>query len=231
MDHLFERGAEFPYSGSYNGYYALARSGVEEPMSTHADHYHTNFAYGRAAYSKGAVYLGQLDYIIGHETFRGAIKELHNQWKMKHPTDLDVIRLMERESGMVLDWYHEYFVNTTKTIDYSITTIEGTPESTNISLERIGLMPMPLDIHVVYADGSEEMFYIPLRIMRGEKPAESDMKRTILDDWKWVNPTYSFDIPVSVDQITSIVIDPSQRLADIDKSNNVYPVEDLPEQE
>ncbi len=231
MDHLFERGAEFPYESSYNGYYMLARSGVEEPMSTHADHYHTNFAYGRAAYSKGAVYLGQLDYIIGHETFRRAIKELHNQWKMKHPTDLDVIRLMERESGMVLDWYHEYFVNTTKTIDYSIATMDGTPESTNITLERIGLMPMPLDVHVVYADGSEELFYIPLRIMRGEKPAENDIKRTVLEDWPWVNPTYSFEIPVSADKITSIVIDPSQRLADLDKSNNVYPVPDIPEEE
>ena len=120
MDHLFKQESVFPYEGSYNGYYALARSGVEEPMSTHADHFHTNFAYGRAAYSKGAVYLGQLDYIIGHANFRRAIKEFHNQWKLKHPTDLDVIRLMERESGMVLDWYHEYFVNSTKTIDLSL---------------------------------------------------------------------------------------------------------------
>lgn len=225
MNHLFERGSEFPYSGSYRGYVALATSGVEEPMSTHADHYNTNFAYGRAAYSKGAVYLGQLDYIIGHEAFRRAIKELHNKWKLKHPTDLDVIRLMERESGMVLDWYHEYFVNTTKTIDYSIKTMEGILESVNIELERIGLMPMPLDVHVVYEDGTEELFYIPLRIMRGEKPAENDVKRTVLEDWQWVNPTYSFEIPVSADKITSIVIDPSQRLADIDRSNNVYPVD------
>lgn len=231
MDHLFERGAEFPYSGSYNGYYRLVASGLEEPMSTHADHYHTNFAYGRAAYSKGAVYLGQLDYILGTETFRSAFRKFHDQWKLKHPTDLDLIRLMEKETGMVLDWYHEYFVNTTKTIDYSIKTINGYPESTTVELERIGLMPMPLDVHVVYADGSEELFYIPLRIMRGEKPAENEINRTVLEDWPWVNPTYSFEIPVSADNITSMVIDPSQRLADINRGNNVFPVEDIPEEE
>ena len=223
MDHLFKQESVFPYEGSYNGYYALARSGVEEPMSTHADHFHTNFAYGRAAYSKGAVYLGQLDYIIGHANFRRAIKEFHNQWKLKHPTDLDVIRLMERESGMVLDWYHEYFVNSTKTIDYSLHVVDYSMTSTTIELARIGLMPMPLDVHVVYADGSEELFYIPLRIMRGEKPTENDLKRTILDDWNWVNPAYSFKLPVSSDEIVRVEIDPSQRLADIDKSNNVYP--------
>ncbi|MFX6803662.1 hypothetical protein ABTH20_19595, partial [Acinetobacter baumannii] len=51
-------------SGNYAGYFALAKSGVEEPMSTHSDHYNTNLAYGNAAYSKGAVFLAQLGYII-----------------------------------------------------------------------------------------------------------------------------------------------------------------------
>ena len=59
--------------------------------------------------------------------------------------------------------------------------------------------------------------------MRGEKPTENDLKRTILDDWNWVNPAYSFKLPVSSDEIVRVEIDPSQRLADIDKSNNVYP--------
>ncbi len=125
---------------------------------------------------------------------------------------------------MVLDWYLEYFVNSTYSIDYSLNvTDDSTASTTTIELDRVGLMPMPLDVHVEYADGSEELFYIPLRIMRGEKPTESDLNRTVLDDWQWVNPTYSFKLPVSLDQIVRVEIDPSQRLADIDKSNNVYP--------
>jgi hypothetical protein len=227
MDHLFNRGAEFPYSGSYRGYYSLVESGLEEPMSTHADHYNTNFAYGRAAYSKGAVYLGQLDYIMGHETFRRAIKEFHNHWKLKHPTDLDVIRLMERESGMVLDWYHEYFVNTTKTIDYGIKAVAGDGAMTNVELERVELMPMPLDVYVEYTDGSTEIFYIPMRLMRGEKPAENDLKRTILEDWPWVNPTYTFQIPTDIRSISNITIDKSQRLADINQDNNMFDVQKM----
>ncbi|MCR9132921.1 MAG: M1 family metallopeptidase [bacterium] len=227
MDHLFNRGAEFPYSGSYRGYYSLVESGLEEPMSTHADHYNTNFAYGRAAYSKGAVYLGQLDYIMGHETFRRAIKEFHIQWKLKHPTDLDVIRLMERESGMVLDWYHEYFVNTTKTIDYGIKAVAGDGAMTNVELERVELMPMPLDVYVEYTDGSTEIFYIPMKLMRGEKPAENDLKRTILEDWPWVNPTYTFQIPSDIRSISNITIDKSQRLADINQDNNMFDVQKM----
>ena len=99
---------------------------------------------------------------------------------------------MEKESGMVLDWYNEYFVNTTKTVDYGIKALIGDENKTVIELERVGLMPMPIDVLVEYTDGSSEIFYIPLRIMRGEKPAENDLKRTILEDWPWTNPSYTF---------------------------------------
>ena len=76
MDHLKDKRvlpgetAEFTQAGNYGGYFAVALSGKEESMTTHADHFNTNFAYGRAAYSKGAVYLAQLGYIIGEENMK-----------------------------------------------------------------------------------------------------------------------------------------------------------------
>lgn len=222
MDHLFNRDSEFPYAGSYRGYYALVNSGIEEPMTTHADHYNTNFAYGRAAYSKGAVFLGQLSYIMGDETFRKGMLRYHNEWKLKHPTDLDFIRVMEKESGMILDWYYEYFVQTTKSIDYGIKSVIGVGDKTSIKLERVELMPMPLDVVVEYTDGSSELFYIPLRMMRGEKPAESNITRTTLKDWPWVEPEYNLTINKPASQIKTVTIDPSQRLADINRQNNSF---------
>jgi len=222
MQYLFE-GTGNPHAGSMRGYQRLVESGKEEPMATHADHYHTNFAYGRTAYSKGAVYLNQIRYIIGEEAFRSGMLRYHEEWKLKHPTDLDFIRLMEKESGMILDWFHEYFVHTTKTIDYGITSVDATETetgSTKIELERIGLMPMPLDVWVEYTDGSKEEFYIPVRIMRGEKATEHTEKRTIVADWPWVEPTYTLTLPASLETIRSISIDPSQRMADINNTNN-----------
>jgi aminopeptidase N len=223
MQYLFE-GSDNPHAGSMRGYQRLVESGKEEPMATHADHYHTNFAYGRASYSKGAVYLNQIRYIIGEEAFRSGMLRYHLEWKLKHPTDLDFLRLMEKESGMILDWFHEYFVHTTKTIDYAITSVdaaENETESTNIELKRVGLMPMPLDVWVEYMDGTKEEFYIPMRIMRGEKPTEHDLKRTILEDWPWVEPSYSFTIPMPMENIRSVSIDPTERLADVNTTNNV----------
>ena len=223
MQNLFEDTGN-PHAGSMRGYQRLVESGKVEPMATHADHYHTNFAYGRAAYSKGAVYLNQIRYIIGEEAFRSGMLRYHEEWKLKHPTDLDFIRLMEKESGMILDWFHEYFVHTTKTIDYGIKSVDATEKetgSTKIELERIGLMPMPLDVWVEYTDGSIEEFYIPVRIMRGEKPTEHTEKRTVVADWPWVEPTYTLTLPASLETIRAISIDPSQRIADVNNTNNV----------
>lgn len=224
MAHLFNREGN-PHRNSYGGYRFMASSGNEEPLTTHADHYVTNRSYGINSYSKGAVFLNQLSYIIGDADFRQGMLNYHDEWKLKHPTDLDFIRVMEKQSGMILDWYYEYFVQTTKTIDYAISEVEGSDETTTITLNRNGLMPMPIDIYVEKTDGSLELYYIPLRIMRGEKPAENDVPRTTLEDWPWVHPDYSFEIDIPKDEIKSIVIDPTERLADLDLSNNVYPSE------
>ena len=226
MASLFDRQGD-PYRGSYYGYYSLANSGKEEPMTTHADHYNTNFAYGRAAYSKGAVFLGQLSYIMGDEAFRKGMLSYHQNWKLKHPTALDFINVMEEESGMILDWYYEYFVQTTKTIDYGITSVIGDDSKTVVKLERINLMPMPLDVFVEYEDVTGEYFYIPLRMMRGQKPAENDMKRTVLEDWPWVQPTYNMVIDRPASSIKSVTIDPSQRMADINMQNNGFNVSEM----
>lgn len=226
MASIFGREGGNVHGGSYGGYRFIATSGDEEALTTHSDHYNTNRAYSVAAYSKGAVFLYQLSYIIGDEAFRKGMLDYHKTWQLKHPTDLDFIRLMERESGMILDWYYEYFVQTTKTIDYGIHSVLGDGSKTKVEIEKIGLMPMPLDIEVEYTDGSKEIFYIPLRIMRGEKPAENDTKRTILEDWPWVQPSYSLTIPAAASSIKSITIDPTQRLADVELSNNTFDVAD-----
>jgi hypothetical protein len=90
-------------------------------------------------------------------------------------------------------------------------------------LERIGQMPMPLDVVVTYKDGSQENFYIPLEIMRGEKEEKMYAQTTLMADWGWTYPKYTFSIDRNLAEIVRIVIDPSQRMADMDIDNNFYP--------
>jgi len=210
-----------PHAGSYSGYFSLVASGLQEPISQHADHYNTNRAYSTGAYSMGTVFLHQLKYLIGTDNFYKGMKRYYNTWKMKHPEPNDFVRVMEKTSGLQLHWYLRYWINTTKRIDYGISTIAEQDGATFVTIDRIGEFPMPIDLVVTYADGSKEMFYIPMNELMGNKPVEdTSMQRSDLPTWPWVNPNYTMKIGRKTSDIATIEIDPSQRMADINRKNN-----------
>ncbi|MBR9915144.1 MAG: M1 family metallopeptidase [Algicola sp.] len=198
-----------PLERAYNRYLSLATSGYEQPLTTHADRYNYNQTYGISAYNKGAVFLAQLGYVIGEDHLKTTIKKYYKDFAFKHPKPLDVIRTAERVSGLELDWYLMDFAQTTNIIDYGVTNIDDN----KVTLERNGAMPMPIDLVVTYTDGTTEAFYIPLRMMRGEKPTSA----TVLEDWAWAFPNYTFEVSKSVD---SVRIDPNNDMADVNKENN-----------
>ena len=206
---ILKEGKENPHSGSYRGYRGIVARGYEESLSTHSDRYETNWAYGTASYSKGNIFLSQLEYVIGAENVAKGLKKYFSDFSFKHPTPNDIKRSMEKVSGIHLDWYLNEWTQTTHVIDYGIKNVDGS----KITLERIGQMPMPIDFEVIYTDGSKENFYIPLEMMRGEKPTTAKL----LDDWAWTNPTYIFDTGKAVQ---NVIIDKSGLMADVNMENN-----------
>jgi len=65
------------------------------------------------------------------------------------------------------------------------------------------------------------LHYVPLDLMYGEKPVENDsVSRKVYDSWHWTSPTYVIQTDRKLTDITSVEIDPSQRMADIDRRNN-----------
>ena len=207
---------------SYRGYFNLAKSGIEEPLSTHSDHYNTNYAYSQASYSKGAVFMEQLGYITGAAARDRILLEYYRLWHYKHPNPNDFIQVAEKVSGLKLDWYREYWINTTKLIEYGIDSIWEDSGKTKIRLKNNGDMPMPIDLQMVYKDGSKELHYIPMYLMFGEKPDENTgSPRIVHPAWKWTHPTYIIETTRKLDDISSVEIDPTQRLADINRQNNL----------
>ena len=219
---ILEENQEFPLGGSYRSYLRLATSGIEMPQATNANRYKHNAAYESTAYSKGAVFLGQLGYIIGQDKLFETLQTYYDEWKFKHPRPNDLRVIAERVSGIQLQWYLTDWTQTTNRIDYSLAAVEDKGEETEIRLERKELMPMPLEILVQLKDGGAELHYIPISLMRGEKVNPYDMAWTQHPDWKWTSPTYSLKLGHKKEDIEAIVIDPSNLMADIDKSNNYY---------
>ncbi len=224
--HMYDKGWGNPHKKSYRGYFDYARSDKAEPMSVHADAFNTNAAYWRTAYSKAPALLAQLSYVVGKENFMKAMRRYFNAWKFKHPEPRDFKRVVEKVSGMQLDWYFMYWINTTRQCDYEVYELD--PENDKVILKNQGKIPMPLDVEVEYKNGDKVTYYIPLSMMREEKPQQGDGKRIVLEDWRWPYPEYAFELSRSVQKVKRIEIDPSGYLADIDRSNNVYPRDAAP---
>ena len=210
------------HHGNYQSYYFIAKSPYEEPLTTHADHYNTNVGYSIAAYSKGCVFMEQLGYIMGAPARDKLLLEYYKKWAFKHPNSADFIRLAENVSGLQLDWYKEYWCNTTKTIDYAIDSLWEEGGESKIRLRRIGQMPMSIDLQLSFKDGSTSMHNIPLNLMYGAKKTE-DSKQTfeVHEAWRWTHPTYIVSFKQKLSTLTRAEIDPSKRMADVDQRNNL----------
>ncbi len=211
-DKVLERFSKNPNKASYDSYYKFVKYNISEPMTTHADYYRYNYAYGISSYDKGAIFLKQLAYVIGEDSLEKALQKYYVDFIFKHPTPHNFLRTVEKISGISLDWYYNNWIETTRTIDYSVSVKNGN----EIVLERIGSMHMPIDLMVSYEDGTKAYFYIPIVAMRGEKRTNAEL----LNDWSWVAPKYRFSVQK---KIQSVSIDPLELMADIDKSNNRFP--------
>ena len=214
-----------PFKGTYAAYYSLVNSGKEQPQTTHGDRYDENRPYSISSYVKGCIFLAQLEYVIGKESLDATLKRYFNDFKFKHPTPNDIKRTAERVSGAELDWYLIDWAQTANTIDYGIKDVADNSGKTTITLERIGRMPMPIDLKVDYTDGTSENFYIPLRMMNFIKPNPNpNEKRTVVEDWAWAMSNYSFTIDKNKTAIKKITIDPSGLMADVKPANNIFEV-------
>ncbi|MDC0600002.1 M1 family metallopeptidase [Flavobacteriales bacterium] len=213
----FNESREQPHYWAYGGYLNLVRDGGEEPLATHADHYVTNRAYGTGAYSKGEVLLNQLGAIIGEEARNAGVKRYFKEWSFKHPGPVDFKRVMERESGLELDTYFQYMLNSTHHIDVALTSVRITSDSTFIELERIGTLPLPVDVRITTADGTTMDHHIPQVVTQGHRPLKDG--ESLQKAWPWTHPTYTLALPISAPGCT-VEVDPKRLTADADRTNN-----------
>lgn len=229
MNHLRVQGliggevAENPHAGSYSTLRGFRGTGRQEALSTHSDHYATNGAYGIGSYVNGNIFLEQLRYIIGEEAFDCTMKRYYYDWRFKHPNPNDFIRVAEKCSDLELDWYKEYWVNTTHYADYKVKDVDGDGDMAIIQLEKIGRMPMPVEIKITKKDGSERWYYTAPQILRGEKQQPDYASNwTVLVDWPWTNPSYEFSVDFPKSAIEKVQINATGRMYEDDVDNNEW---------
>ena len=221
MAHLFAdpmKPSENPHSWAYASYIRQHLSGNEEPLITHADHYKTNRAYGVGAYSKGEVLVEQLGAIVGPEVRDAAMRRYFKEWSFKHPGPHDFKRVVERESGLELDWYFQDMMHTTNAVDYQVSGVQVHNDSAVIQLARSGDMAMPQDLTLTWEDETTTSVHIPLVMMRGHRMLVDG--EILGADWPWVDPTYALTLPTGGKRLRTVELNASGLVADVHPEND-----------
>ena len=179
MRHL-QGGEGDPHADAYAGYLMLADSSAHEPMSVHADHFETNFGYGVTAYSKGEMFLAQLR--SGHRGAGrrpGACCAISPTARFKHPEPMDLERVMEKQSGVELDWYFDEWINTTRLLDYAVDSSVQLGDSTAIHLRAGAACSCRWMWRSLREDGAKRIFTFPSRSCWVPRPRVRNRSRSL----------------------------------------------------
>ncbi|MCF8331725.1 MAG: M1 family metallopeptidase [Bacteroidales bacterium] len=208
------------YKTVYKRYFEDAFYHKGTRLNQHSDKFNTANPYGRVyrqTYYKGAVMLYQLKYVLGDSLFQSCMKHYYETWKFRHPYLEDMRNLFINHSGVNLNWFFDQWLNSRKTIDYSLKSVKKlNKKETKIKLERKGRMEMPLNVLVILEKGDSTFYHIPNRRF---------IKKTnyqVLSKWYgWdkLNREYTFLINSDSD-VSNVIIDPEHNLADMNRMDN-----------
>ncbi len=184
------------------------------PVMTESDLIHKDF--GNNGYSKPATGLVMLrEHILNEGPFDEAFSGYARKWMFKQPKPADFFRSMEDGAGENLAWFWRGWFYTTHANDQVLASVTSQPAREligndsqgqfyhRIEIQNKGGLVMPVELEVVYADGSRERIDLPA------------------DVWRYNELTFTKGF-FSDKALETVVLDPDEAYADIDRSDNVW---------
>ena len=202
---------------AYGPYLEAAKHGDDGVLNTHSDDFGAKGnspEYGQV-YTKTAVMLYNLRYVLGDQMFLNALRFYFNKWKLKHPYPEDFRQTMIEFTHTDLNWFFDQWMDTDKYIDYGVKSVQHLAgNKTSITFSRQGTMQMPLDFVAVTNKGTLK-FHIP-----NTEYIKVDTAARLLPKWYArgdLNPEYTVVLPY---RVKNVIIDPQNVLADVNLLNN-----------
>lgn len=167
---------------------------------------------------KSTYLLKQFQYAIGEVAFKNGLAEIAGRYRYGYPVSEESIPLLEKSSGLELDWIWEQNANTRAQVDYAIQSVKTEVDNSMIVLERIKGAVLPVTIEVIYADSTTQQVYIPVAYTQGVLPAGWRQRSSRYGPQRIKNYTLKLNKPL--ESIKSLVIDPQELSGDVEPENN-----------
>ncbi|MBD3232170.1 MAG: hypothetical protein GF315_00440, partial [candidate division Zixibacteria bacterium] len=191
-------------------YYLAVTSGIDKPLVTPAYlHYDNPFGYG-IYYSKAALILFSLREIMGGDRFDAALKQYCYEYRFRHPTTTDFIKVINRYADEDMTWFFDDWIYSDANVDFSVESVKNVKlyEGNEDSLKYKSL---------VYLQRKGEG-YMPAEVALTDKGGKKYRKL-------WKDDSYRSEVMVfyTDSKPEEISVDPSGNTMDYYRWNNHYP--------
>ncbi len=116
-------------------------------------------SYRNSAYNRPSIAYETLRDFLGDELFLRALKEYINRWKGKHPTPYDFFFTFENVTGQNLSWFWKPWFFDYGYPDLAIKKVETVDGKIQITIQRVGNVPTPIKLKLIYENESTEEIY------------------------------------------------------------------------
>jgi aminopeptidase N len=113
-------------------------------------------AYGIASYVRPAMAYTLLRDVMGEQVFRKALREYMARWNGKHPLPSDFFFTFNDVAGEDLAWFWKPWFYEQGYPDLAIQNVNMQPGAVEVTVQRVGNMPVPVHLRYVYEDGTSE---------------------------------------------------------------------------
>ncbi|MCB0109762.1 MAG: hypothetical protein KDE53_27760, partial [Caldilineaceae bacterium] len=107
-------------------------------------------------YGKPAQAYLALKELMGDEALKAALHEFMDRWNGKHPLPWDMFNTFNDVSDEDLTWFFNAWFFEPNYADLALESVEEVDGGYEVQIRNVGGWPIPFDVDVIYADGSQE---------------------------------------------------------------------------
>lgn len=114
---------------------------------------------GFTAYPKAATSYYFLKDALGDELFKKALHEYIKRWNGKHPLPYDFFFTFNDVAKQDLNWFWNPWFIEHGYPDLAVKSVNQNKGKTEIVIEKVGTVPVPIDLEITFADDTKENIY------------------------------------------------------------------------
>jgi hypothetical protein len=142
--------------------------------------------------------------MLGDKLFFNALHHYIRNWNGRHPIPYDFFNSMNTGCGKNLNWFWKRWFFDNGVPDLAIINFKQQGKSKKVFIESKGTKPVPVDVTILYKDGSTQKIHRSIAVWEKEN--------------KMVSISFTTDKTVKTIKLGSTYV------PDVDKTNNIYEV-------